>query len=202
MRIVREEEDPAFFRFITDGNLLRQFDFLKAQVIIALREPDAFRLSHDLVRKLNDYGVANICETAGMYRKVPIWIRGSPHEPPKWDKVPEYMDTFLGYLDEAWKRASPTHLAAYALWRINWIHPFVEGNGRTARALCYLILCVHHRMWLPGRPTIPKLIRANLKPYYNALRECDRHSDQERGRVELGSLEDYLNGLLAQQLAS
>ncbi|MEX1365172.1 MAG: Fic family protein [Nannocystaceae bacterium] len=25
----------------------------------------------------------------------------------------------------------------YTLWRLNWIHPFVEGNGRTARAACY-----------------------------------------------------------------
>jgi hypothetical protein len=31
----------------------------------------------------------------------------------------------------------PTELAAYGLWRLNWIHPFVEGNGRTARAVCY-----------------------------------------------------------------
>ena len=31
-------------------------------------------------------------------------------------------------------------MASYLLWRINWVHPFGEGNGRTAFVLCNLIL--------------------------------------------------------------
>jgi Fic family protein len=201
MRVIREEDDPAFFRFITDGNLLRQFDYLKTHVTIALRDPTAFRVDHDLIRKLNLYGVDNLCETAGLYRRVPIWIKASPHAPPNWEKVQDYMDAFLAYLEKAWSSASATHLAAYALWRINWVHPFVEGNGRTARALCYFILCVKHKLWLPGTPTIPKLIRANLTPYYRALRDCDRATD-ERGYIDLSVLEQYLDELLTQQLSS
>lgn len=200
MQVIREEDDPAFFRFITDGNLLRQFDFLKAQVTIALRDP-TFKVDHDLIRHLNGHGVTNLCESAGAYRKVPIWIKNTPHVPPHADKVPEYMDAFLRYLHDAWASATATHLAAYALWRINWIHPFVEGNGRTARAMCYLILCVKHGMWLPGAPTIPKLIRANLSPYYAALRECDKATD-ERGRIDISPLESYIEELLTKQLSA
>src|SRR5262249_41658966 len=131
----------------------------------------------------------------------PIWIKNSPHRPPDWEQVPELMDAFLRYLNEKWTSASATHLAAYALWRINWIHPFVEGNGRTARAICYFILCVKHGLWLPGAPTIPKQIRANLSPYYAALRECDKGND-ERGRIDLSTLEAYIDELLTKQLSS
>ncbi len=201
MRVVREEDDPVFFRFITDANLLRQFDYLKQAVQVALKDPSSFMLDHDLICQLNSFGVTNLCESAGRYRHQAIWIRNSPHVPPNWEKVPDHMADFLRYLREAWSTASPTHLAAYALWRINWIHPFVEGNGRTARALCYLILCVKHGLWLPGVTTIPKLIRANLSPYYEALRGCDKGSD-ERGRIDISPLEGYLDGLLAQQLSA
>ncbi|MBL8221394.1 MAG: Fic family protein, partial [Bryobacterales bacterium] len=27
------------------------------------------------------------------------------------------------------------------MWRLNWIHPFFGGNGRTARSASYLVLC-------------------------------------------------------------
>jgi len=42
------------------------------------------------------------------------------------------------HINENWAKLSPLHLAAYTLWRMNWIHPFVDGNGRTSRAVSYL----------------------------------------------------------------
>jgi len=60
-----------------------------------------------------------------------------------------------------------------ALWRLNWIHPFIEGNGRTARAACYYLLCVKHGAILPGRKIVPERIRENREPYYAALKSAD-----------------------------
>jgi len=45
------------------------------------------------------------------------------------------MDAFFSLIHENWTIVDhPTTLAAFALWNLNWIHPFIEGNGRTARA--------------------------------------------------------------------
>jgi choline-glycine betaine transporter len=50
------------------------------------------------------------------------------------EQVDEWMDRFISTVQENWYIWTPTELAAYTLWRMNWIHPFTEGNGRTARA--------------------------------------------------------------------
>ena len=71
-----------------------------------------------------------------------------------------------------------TVVATFALWRINYIHPFVNGNGRTARAACYYILCVMLGGLLPGQEILPELLRK--KPthddYISALTQAD-HGD-------------------------
>jgi hypothetical protein len=41
--------------------------------------------------------------------------------------------------------ATAIHLAAYLMWRLNWIHPFADGNGRTARMTSYVGAADHHR---------------------------------------------------------
>ena len=62
------------------------------------------------------------------------------------------MDQFFSLIHENWTIIDhPTGLAAYALWRLNWIHPFVEGNGRTARAACYYLICMKAGRLLPGK---------------------------------------------------
>ncbi|MBV9180292.1 MAG: Fic family protein [Acidobacteria bacterium] len=64
---------------------------------------------------------------------------------------------------------SAFHLAAYVMWRLNWIHPFVNGNGRTTRAVSYYVLCAKLEVYIPGVTTVPELIGHNKDPYYKAL---------------------------------
>jgi Fic family protein len=104
------------------------------------------------------------------------------------------------YINENWAKASPLHLAAYTLWRMNWIHPFVDGNGRTSRAVSYLVLCVRLRYVLPGITTIPELIAKNKDPYYQALEAADKANAD--GKIDLSEMEKLLEGLLAKQLIS
>ena len=86
------------------------------------------------------------------------------------------MDQFISVIHELWTiELHPTVLPAYALWRLNWIHPFIEGNGRTARAACYLLICLRQGSLLPGKRIVPERIRENREPYYEALRVADRH---------------------------
>ncbi len=110
------------------------------------------------------------------------------------------MDRFLSVIHENWTVIDhPTYLAAYALWRLNWIHPFVEGNGRTARAACYYLLCLRYGGLLPGKKIVPERIRENRKPYYEALRAADRR--WEDGHFDVSQLAGYLEGLLKDQLS-
>lgn len=95
---------------------------------------------------------------------------------------------------------SATHLAAYILWRLNWIHPFTDGNGRTAQAISYLVLCVRLGYRLPGTNTIPAQIASDKTPYYKALEAAD--NTYCNGSVNVSELEELLSGLLATQLVS
>ena len=110
------------------------------------------------------------------------------------------MDRFFSLIHENWTIIdNPTGLAAYALWRLNWIHPFVEGNGRTARAACYYLICMKAERLLPGRKIVPERIRENRAPYYAALQSADQAWEQ--GQYNITDLTQYLGRLLADQLS-
>jgi Fic family protein len=102
------------------------------------------------------------------------------------------------YVNDRWTEATPVHLSAYLMWRINWIHPFAGGNGRTSRAVSYLALCARLRMRLPGTHTVPDQIVDNRQPYYEALDAADRAWTEER--VDVSKMEELLSSLLARQL--
>jgi Fic family protein len=109
------------------------------------------------------------------------------------------MDRFFSLIHENWDvQDHPTILPAYALWRLNWIHPFVEGNGRTARAACYYLICMRQGRLLPGKKIVPERIRENREPYYEALREADRHWHE--GHFNVSQMADYLAEHLTGQL--
>jgi len=83
---------------------------------------------------------------------------------------------------------------------MNWVHPFVDGNGRTARAVSYVVLCVRLGSVLPGTNTIPEQISKDKGPYYKALEAADKSS--ESGKLDLSEMEALLQSLLANQLVS
>ena len=147
---------------------------------------------------LNYAAVANIAQFGGRYREEPIYVGN--HRPPHFKEVPNEMDRFFSVIHENWTVfEQPTLLAAYALWRLNWIHPFVEGNGRTARAACYYLICIRQRQLLPGKKIVPERIRENRSPYYAAMQAADRAWDL--GNFDVSELEKYLARLLTAQLA-
>ena len=78
------------------------------------------------------------------------------------------------------------------------IHPFVEGNGRTARAACYYLIGMRQGDFFPGKKTVPERIRDNRDPYYAALQEADRHWND--GQLNVNALAAYLLQLLVDQL--
>jgi Fic family protein len=110
------------------------------------------------------------------------------------------MDLFFSFVHENWTiEDHPTGIAAYALWRLNWIHPFVEGNGRTARAACYYLICLKAGKILYGKRIVPERIRENRDPYYAALKAADQKWDE--GHLDISQMAAYLQDLLKGQLS-
>ena len=179
-----------------EKNLLRQYDLLTNFIEIGIRQgPQA--IDKYMLWSLNHAAVAAISQFGGRFREEPIYVGN--HKPPSFRDVPDLMDRFISFIHENWDNVSPTQLAGYGLWRLNWIHPFVEGNGRTARAVCYYLLCVRIGSLLPGRKIVPERIRENRLPYYAALRETDKAWTE--GNLELAHMEAYMAELLSAQLA-
>jgi Fic family protein len=93
---------------------------------------------------------------------------------------------------------SPIHLSAYLLWRINWIHPFEDGNGRTARGISYAVLCITLGYEIPGTPSIPEQIAEDKTPYYKALESADEAYKEKR--IDVSAVETLLDERLVVQL--
>ena len=180
-------------------NALRQFDRLREMVRQAVGSSRAFRLRPSALMELNRLAIDKLHPRAGAYRTVPIEIGGSEHEPPPSEDVPGLVDDLCDYVN-AQEGASAVHLAAYVMWRLNWIHPFYDGNGRTTRAASYLALCARLGHEIPGTRTIPEIIASHKQPYYDALGQADSHC--AAGRLDVTAMEGIVEEALAVQLAS
>lgn len=110
------------------------------------------------------------------------------------------MDDFVNEINRYWELNDEVLTAAYVLWKLNWIHPFINGNGRTARVTCFYVLCLRMGGWLPGSKLLPDLIKQNRNEYVAALKVADR--SYATGKIDLVGLHALLERLLDEQLAS
>jgi len=180
-------------------NTLKQFSTVVEMVETFLqpeRQPFRFRPSHLL--QLHRIALDGISSYAGNFRPSSIEIGGSKHQPPPAHLVPEAVEELCDYVNEKWTQKSPIHLASYVMWKLNWIHPFTDGNGRTSRAAAYLILCTKLGYVLPGHRTIPDQISENKTPYYKALEAADEA--WSGGKIDLTAMKALLSSMLAEQL--
>ena len=118
-------------------NGLRQYDFAVKSVFQAF-ERQPFNLRPSLIYSFQREALQGISAYAGITRPASVEIFGSEHEPPGAHLVQELVENLCDYVNDHWETSSAVHLAAYVMWRLNWIHPFVDGNGRTSRVLSFL----------------------------------------------------------------
>ena len=105
---------------------------------------------------------------AGHYRSVPVFIRGARHVPPNPAKVPEQM-TAVFLADRS--MLHPVEAAAQVHGSLATVHPFVDGNGRTARLVMNLLLL---RAGFP-----PLRIQPESRQFYFAALEASRFESPE-----------------------
>lgn len=205
-----DEEDgrPSIRTKAELENALRQADEVERLARAALAS-GTFALTVDTVKVLNALAIEGLTEDPpGEFRttnKVRP-ISGSNHQPPPFDQVPGLVRSMCGYINDLppirTTRESPRsevqamvdrgiHVASYALWRLNWIHPFEDGNGRTSRAISHLLLCFHSQMILPGK-SLPERIAGDKRKFYNCLDACDQ-AHKRKKRIRIQQLEGFVH---------
>lgn len=154
---------------------------------------------------LHHAGTLFLLANPGMYRNIEVIVADKTgavvHQPPQWQAVSGWMQTFFRHLSSVWTAGDALDVASYALWAINWIHPFRNGNGRTARAFSYACLCLKMGTILPGSPTVIDQIMMERDSYENALRAAD-FSYQTTRIPDLQPMKAFLHRLLIIQIMS
>jgi prophage maintenance system killer protein len=195
--VVGGTEQHPVYQELEISNGTRQYDFLRSVVSASLQLNKPFLSSH-VIKALNFHAITCLHTNAGEYR--PCAVTVGNHLPPEHYRVEALMDDFVNTVNRMWDAIDPLALAAFVLWRLNHIHPFINGNGRTARAACYFVLCLRAKSWLPGTTILPELLRSNREQYVEALRSVD--ASAAAGALDLQPLHALIDALLQQQLAT
>ncbi|MDR0676012.1 MAG: Fic family protein [Elusimicrobiota bacterium] len=169
----------------------------------ALGHSDAYTLLVSLAKN-NKITQANILELhrlfyyridekkAGKYRKEEVFISGTDYLPPKYNDVPLLMQQFITDMPKLKMALHPVSYAAKLHERIATIHPFVDGNGRTARLIMNLALLQS------GYPIIiiPTILRDNYISSVRLSNKGDIESFYDFiSDVEYESIRDYIRFL-------
>ncbi len=159
-----------------------------AQANTAIAPRDVFSIHQLVLRGIED-------AYAGIYRNVQVLIKGSTHVPPAPYLIEKQMEDFYYWYHDNRKSLHPVLLAAEIHERLVTIHPFIDGNGRTARLFMNLILLQHG------------FVIANIKgdtksrmAYYSALEEAQTKGKKDAffklvASYELAALERYIKVL-------
>ena len=125
----------------------------------SLKEP----LTQGLIKNIHGIVLKGIDDkNAGTYRKVNVHISGAKHTPPEFVHVQEEMDKFENWYNTKAKDIHPVLRSAMVHTEFVGIHPFIDGNGRTARLLMNIELLK------AGYPPVVIPVAERLN-YYNAL---------------------------------
>jgi Fic family protein len=182
------------------NNGLAQLEYIEH--LIGTLKITEVRASH--VRTLKALAIEGIYPCGDQYRDAfrQVRIEGSRHELPHESRVPSLVDEMVDKLNRDRAAGVPAiERSAYAIWRTNWIHPFPGGNGRTARAVGYLELCIDIGKVLGGEPQFPTLIYDAAGDYTRALRAADA-SEKETGEADVSQMAALVRDAITRQLQS
>src|SRR5207247_784528 len=95
------------------------------------------RVDHRTIQTLHEIVTRGILDSAGRYRKEQVWITGASHVPPPPGRIVPLLDNAF---DELSRLRDPVLRMIHLHHRLAFVHPFVDGNGRTARLAANLVL--------------------------------------------------------------
>jgi molecular chaperone DnaK (HSP70)/fido (protein-threonine AMPylation protein) len=115
-------------------NVARAYEFVMDNPGAYRETPEAF------IRELNKIVLSKISDKPGQYRSGAVALAGMNFSPPAATAIRPFMEKLGLELKEGAGARSPVHFAAEAHAKLTAIHPFADGNGRTARLLMNAIL--------------------------------------------------------------
>ena len=184
-----EHGHGELFQLIRDRNLQQQFFVLQTVVRLGL-SPVEPKFTLERLFALHYVSAIFLDDEPGQFRTMDVHIEASIHVPPHFADVRQLTLDYLSDITNRYVQADPFDLAAYALWRLTWIHPFKDCNGRTARAFSYYVLCLKLGYWPKGDETILSLMSEKREEAYNLLAECDAKFRID-GKSDISSLSSF-----------
>jgi len=125
-------------------------------------------ISELLIRSLHALVIQNTNkDIAGKYRDKDVFITGTDHTPPSALDVKFKMTELINWAKENYKKMNTVEFSAIFHHKLVHIHPFEDGNGRTARLIMNVFLMKK------GYPLV--VIQKNdRRKYYRVLQFADQ----------------------------
>jgi Fic family protein len=164
--------------------VLNYFEALEKVPVLA--EKGKFRVADLLnIHRILTKGVMQNATDSGEFRNRQVFVGKRifdgttfkevvEYMPPKTEEVPQFVREFIDWLnlDKAWE-INPVLLAGIVHYEIARIHPFIDGNGRTARLFATLILYLsgfdHRRIF-----ALDDYYDRDRQAYYAALKTAQQ----------------------------
>ncbi len=144
-------------------------------------------ISEQLIRSLQKLVIKEIeDDEAGNYRRGNVMITGSKHKPPPAYQVPQLMEEMVNWVKKNSSKLHSVELATIAHHKLVHIHPFTDGNGRTARLFMNLILLQK------GYPLVT-ILKNDRKKYYRTLESADKGDLKDIGMFIAQAVERSMN---------
>ncbi|MEK7620572.1 MAG: Fic family protein [Patescibacteria group bacterium] len=129
-------------------------------------------ISETLIRNLHRIIIQQTDkEWAGRYRNANVIIGGAKHTPPDALQVPQKMSDLISWLKSQKNKMHVIELSALLHHKLVHIHPFFDGNGRTARLTMNVLLMQ------AGYPLVI-ILKNDRKKYYDVLDKADGGNDE------------------------
>ncbi|MCI9475857.1 MAG: Fic family protein [Emergencia sp.] len=141
-------------------------------------------LSESIIKQIHYLVLADKPQDRGVYRKIPVRIMGTKHEPVQPYLIQSEMEQLL----QAYRNSNEHIISRLARFHIEFerIHPFIDGNGRTGRLL------VNLELMKAGYPPIDIKFTDRIF-YYNAF-------DEYHVKHNLGTMEKLFAGYVNARL--
>lgn len=131
----------------------------------AFSESALLKLHGIILKNIND-------EEKGNYRRQNVRILGASHLPPDYHKIHELIKQAVCWFQENNRKINAVELSAILHHKIVNIHPFIDGNGRTAR------LVMNFLLMQAGYPPVV-ILKTDRKKYYRLLQQADTGKYEE-----------------------
>jgi Fic family protein len=200
-RLLRAQAAAGLGERASDATAMEVLNNIEAMrwAVDSLADVERITVDHLLeIHKLLLTGTS-LEEHAGRLREQQNWIGGSSHNPcsaafvpPPWERVRDLLEDLCEFCNR--DELPAVAQAALAHAQFETIHPFIDGNGRTGRALIHVIL--RRRGLAPVVvPPVSLVLATWSQDYVNGLTATRYRSDPSSQEAVNGF--DYWVGLFA-----